>query len=117
MTTPRVLVVEDDGPLLHDMTEALQLAGCSVAAARTVREALAHLGHESFDVAILEHRLCGEAATAITDTLGRLGTPYIACAGDSAEKQDEFWADAAVCVAKRCDPDTLIETVRSVAQV
>jgi CheY-like chemotaxis protein len=115
MTAPRVLVVEDEALVLLDMADALQLAGCSVVAAGSVKEALARLSEESFDVAVLDHSLRGEAATAITDVLGQLGTPYIACSGRLAEDKDEFWADAAACVSKPCDSETLVETVQAVA--
>ena len=115
MTAPRVLVVEDEALVLLDMVDALQLAGCSVVAAGSVKEALARIGEESFDVAVLDHSLQGEFPTAIIDALGKLGTPYVACSGSVENDRDAFWADAAACVSKPCDSETLVETVHTVA--
>ena len=68
MTTPRVLVVEDDDAVRMMLQEVLQRDGFEVVAASNVRDALRHIASESFDVLLsdLHLPLAGDGFTLVS---------------------------------------------------
>jgi len=68
MTTPRVLVVEDDDAVRSMLQEGLQRDGFEVVAASNVRDALRHIAAETFDVLLsdLHMPLAGDGFTLVS---------------------------------------------------
>ena len=68
MTTPRVLVVEDDDAVRSMLQEGLQRDGFEVVAASNVRDALRHIASETFDVLLsdLHMPLAGDGFTLVS---------------------------------------------------
>src|SRR5450755_2793357 len=68
MTTPRVLVVEDDDAVRMMLQEVLQRDGFEVVAASNVCDALRHIASESFDVLLsdLHLPLAGDGFTLVS---------------------------------------------------
>ena len=68
MTTPRVLVVDDDDAVRMMMQEGLQRDGFEVVTASNVSDALMHIATEHFDVLLsdLHMPLAGEGFTVVS---------------------------------------------------
>ena len=68
MTTPRVLVVEDDDLVRLMLQEGLQRDGFEVVVATNVRDALKHIATETFDVLLsdLHLPLAGDGFTLVS---------------------------------------------------
>src|ERR1700674_2278701 len=68
MTTPRVLIVEDDDAVRSMLQEGLQRDGFEVVAASNVRDALRHIAAETFDVLVsdLHMPLAGDGFTLVS---------------------------------------------------
>jgi ActR/RegA family two-component response regulator len=68
MTTPKVLVVEDDDSVRLMLQEGLQRDGFEVVTASNVRDALGHIAAESFDVLLsdLHLPLAGDGFTLVS---------------------------------------------------
>ena len=68
MTTPRVLVVEDDDSVRLMLQEGLQRDGFEVVTASNVRDALKHIAAETFDVLLsdLHLPLAGDGFTLVS---------------------------------------------------
>ena len=68
MTTPRVLLVEDDDAVRSMLQEGLQRDGFEVVAASNVRDALRHIAAETFDVLLsdLHMPLAGDGFTLVS---------------------------------------------------
>ena len=68
MTTPRVLIVEDDDAVRSMLQEGLQRDGFEVVAASNVRDALRHIASETFDVLLsdLHMPLAGDGFTLVS---------------------------------------------------
>jgi len=78
----RVLVVEDEmliGMLLEDMLA--DLGHTVVAVVPRLKDALAAVAKEGFDLAILDVHLQGEAAFPVADALIARGTPFVFATG------------------------------------
>lgn len=73
----RVLVVEDEMLVLMQIEMQLEELGCSaICAAASVAEALAMLGGQSFDAAMIDVNLGGEKSYPVADMLTRRGIPF-----------------------------------------
>jgi DNA-binding response OmpR family regulator len=68
MTTPKVLIVEDDESVLMMLREGLRRDGFEVETASTVRDALRHIAAEKFDVLLsdLHLPLAGDGFTLVS---------------------------------------------------
>ena len=68
MTTPRVLIVEDDNAVLMMLQEVLERDGFEVVTASNVRDALGHIAAETFDVLLsdLHLPLAGDGFTLVS---------------------------------------------------
>ena len=78
----RVLVVEDEMMVLLNIEDALADLGCSdVSVAATVDDALALVEGESFDVAMLDVNLGGQASYGVADALALHSIPFVFSTG------------------------------------
>ena len=78
----RVLVVEDEMLVLMMTEDMLADLGCeSVVAAATVNEALALIGAQDFDAAVLDRNLSGDMTDAVADALRARGVPFVFATG------------------------------------
>jgi ActR/RegA family two-component response regulator len=68
VTTPRVLIVEDDNAVLMMLQEVLERDGFEVVTASNVRDALGHIAAETFDVLLsdLHLPLAGDGFTLVS---------------------------------------------------
>ncbi len=78
----RVLIVEDEYYLADDLSRALREAGAQVVGpVGSLTEAQAAVDERSFDCAVLDMNLRGEAAFPIADRLGEAGIPFVIATG------------------------------------
>lgn len=78
----RVLVVEDEMLVLMMTEDMLADLGCeSVVSAATVDEALAQIGAQDFDAAVLDRNLNGDMTDAVADALDARGVPFVFATG------------------------------------
>ena len=81
----RVLVVEDEMMILMIIEDMLADLGCeSVTAAATVDQALALIGTQVFDAAMLDMNLNGNKSHDVADALAARGVPFVFSTGYSA---------------------------------
>jgi CheY-like chemotaxis protein len=82
----RVLVVEDEMLVLMNIEAALADLGCTaISVAATVDDALLLLESESFDVAMLDVNLAGEASYNVADALALRSIPFVFSTGYGAQ--------------------------------
>ncbi len=88
----RILVVEDEMLVLMTIEATLADLGCeSVAAAATVDQALALIGTQAFDAAVLDVNLNGDQSYPVADALAARGVPFAFSTGYSDEGMiDEY---------------------------
>jgi CheY-like chemotaxis protein len=89
----RILVVEDEMFNLAMLEDILTEAGCEVAAAATIDQAVAVIGERVFDAALLDIKLKGNAAYAVADALAVRGVPFIFVTGNSARDIEGSYRD------------------------
>ncbi|MDZ4366112.1 MAG: response regulator [Afipia sp.] len=78
----RVLVVEDEMLLLMMIEGMLEDMGCqAVSSAATVKQALALIDEQAFDVAMLDLNLDGDRSYAVADALAARGVPFLFSTG------------------------------------
>ncbi len=78
----RVLVVEDEMLILMMIEDMLSDLGCgSVVTAGSVDDALAKLGAQTFDVAMLDSNLAGASSDPVADALVARGVPFFFATG------------------------------------
>jgi two-component system cell cycle sensor histidine kinase/response regulator CckA len=84
----RLFLVEDDDDIALLMRKALQRAGHHVTRCRTAADALIVLGHSSFDLVLLDHRLPDMSGLELLQALGREGitTPVLMVTGYGDEQ-------------------------------
>jgi CheY-like chemotaxis protein len=81
----RVLVVEDEALVMMMIEDVLLDAGCEVVVAGNVARALAAIGAERFDAAILDVNLDGSPSYDVADALAARGTPFLFSTGYGAD--------------------------------
>lgn len=117
MSSPLVLVAEDDPELRELVALTLTDAGMDVEQARDGHEALAHVVARKPDLVLLDMRMPGmdgRAFCAALRELGELGEPphvVVMTAGDRAA-QTAAEVGAVSWLAKPFDIDELVATVR-----
>lgn len=85
LTGVRVLVVEDEAPVLMLVTDILEEFGCEVAAtAASLSRALELAARGGFDLALLDVNLAGERVFPVADLLAGQGVPFIFVTGYGA---------------------------------
>jgi CheY-like chemotaxis protein len=78
----RVLVVEDEMLILMMIEDMLSDLGCeSVVAAGSVEDALAKLGAQAFDIAMLDSNLGGASSDPVAHALAARGVPFFFATG------------------------------------
>jgi CheY-like chemotaxis protein len=93
----RILVVEDEVLILMMIQDALEDLGCkSVTAAATVNQAVTLIDGQTFDAAMLDMNLNGNASYVVADALTAHDVPYVFATGNCANKMREGYRDQAV---------------------
>lgn len=72
----RMLIVEDEMLVLMQIEMVLEELGCVICAGASVAEALALLGQQEFDAAIIDVNLGGENSYPVADALVQRGIPF-----------------------------------------
>jgi DNA-binding response OmpR family regulator len=81
----RVLVVEDEYFVAILIEEILESAGCIVLGPiPRLREALDAVGHDDYDVAVLDVNLAGERINPVADALSERNVPFLFVTGYGA---------------------------------
>lgn len=93
----RSLVVEDEMLVLLMIEDMLADLGCeTVATAATVNQALALIGAQTFDVAMLDMNLNGNQTYAVADALAAQGVPFVFSTGYSGHDIRDGYRDRPV---------------------
>jgi PAS domain S-box-containing protein len=107
----RILVVEDEALVALDVEETLKGAGADVLGpAPNVMRALALIGEETFDVAVIDANLAGASVTPVADALVAKGVPFLFATGYGPQALPEPHRSAPVLV-KPIPPARLIEAL------
>ena len=78
----RILVVEDEMLVAWTLEDMLAELGCAVVGpAVRVNQALAMIGAETIDAAVLDVNLNGEKSYPVADALAARGVPFVICTG------------------------------------
>ncbi len=89
----RILVVEDETMLFFLAEDMLTELGCSaVLHACRVKDALALLGRELPDVAMLDVNLAGEQAYPVAERLAAVNVPFVFATGYGSDGIPPHWA-------------------------
>ncbi len=93
-----ILVVEDEMMVLMNIESALADFGCTaISAAATIDRALALIETQSFDLAMLDVNLGGQAKSyAVADALALRGIPFVFSTGYGDHGVDPRFADRPV---------------------
>ena len=112
----RVLVIDDDAALLRMLSLCLSTAGIQVTTADGGHSGLDRLQDNHFDVIVLDlqmPRMDGRSFYHEMESRGHEAPVIILSAYGAEQARRELGAAAAI--AKPFDPDTLVETVLSLA--
>jgi len=112
LTGRRILVVEDEMLNLMMIEGMLEDLGCkSVTAAATVEAAVALIGSQSFDAAVLDVNLNRIHSYPVADALIARGTPFLFSTGYGEHGIDEGYRDRPV-LTKPIQFEKLVEIVK-----
>lgn len=90
----QILLVEDEMLVLMNTEDMLADFGCeSVSAAATSEQALALVGAQRFDAAILDMNLNGDTSHAVADALAARGVPFLFATGYVDRDLDGIYRD------------------------
>jgi CheY-like chemotaxis protein len=93
----RVLVVEDEMLVLLMIEDMLADLGCeSVIAAASIKQALALIDAQIFDVAMLDMNLNGDKTYSVADALAARGVPFVFSTGYSGHSTRTGYRDRLV---------------------
>jgi CheY-like chemotaxis protein len=110
----RILVVEDEMMNLAMLEDVLADAGCgSVAGAATVDQAVALIGEQVFDAALLDIKLRDKNSYGVADALAARGAPFVFATGNSVHEIREGYRDRPV-LRKPFKAEKLIEALTAV---
>ena len=111
MNKARVLVVEDEMLIAFDIADALADFGWEVVGpVGSVAEAMALLGHEQVDIAVLDVNLGGTKSYPIADKLAESKVPVLFLTGDRASDAPLANANSPV-LSKPVDYQVLHQTL------
>lgn len=111
MTTPRILIIEDEHIVAQALGRALRGSGAEVVGmAATVDQALELLASTPVDGALLDINLRGVRAFAVADQLIDRGLPFVFTTGYSAPIIPAAYRHVAV-LQKPFDPDEILATL------
>ena len=92
LTGYRVLVVEDEVLIAHDLTEAIEAAGGEVVGpVATLSDAIQTV-RDDFEFAVLDIKLRGGAVFPIADALHDQGVPFVFATGYGAQAIPPRWS-------------------------
>lgn len=110
----RILIVEDEPMLAFALEDFLIEASFEIAGvAGRLETALAIIEGGNCDAAIVDANLAGVSAGPAASALKARGLPFIVFSGYLPEQQKEAFSGA-LFVQKPCQPDQLIQTLRSI---
>lgn len=105
----RLLLVEDDPFILHDLAQQLSDEGFLIAGeAGTASEALSLLEREGCDVAVLDVNLGKETSEAVAVALTQRGIPFVTVSAYAKDQHPEIF-DGAPLLAKPLRMTSLID--------
>jgi len=111
---PRILIVEDEPMLAFVLEEVLIDAGFEVAGVATkLAAALAVIESGGCDAAILDANLGGVSAGPAASALAARGLPCLIVSGYSPDQLPGAFSGV-LCLQKPCQPDRLIQALRSI---
>lgn len=117
MTKPRILVVDDDGPILTLMKNLLREFGFETTLASTGTEALAHVREMQPDLVLLDMYMPGmsgaEVIRAMRRETGLEEMPILMLSGAPVSPKEIAEMGANGAVQKPFDIPLLIEQIRS----
>jgi CheY-like chemotaxis protein len=110
----RILIVEDEPTIAHDIQDLLVEAGFEIAGvAGRLENALALIESGACDAAIVDANLAGVSASPAASALAARGLPFIVLSGYSREQvQDAF--PGAFFIQKPCRPAQLIQALNTI---
>ncbi|MFZ0852854.1 MAG: response regulator [Hyphomicrobiaceae bacterium] len=110
----RILIIEDDPTMAHDIQDFLIEAGFEIAGvAGKLEKALALIESGACDAAIVDANLAGVSASPAALALAARGLPFIVLSGYSREQvQGAF--PAALFIQKPCRPAQLIQALNTI---
>ena len=117
MTTPKVMVVDDDADLRGLICEYLSSHGYDVHGAANSREMDAHLAVQDFDCIVLDLMMPGEDGLSVLRRLNRPNRPAIimlSALGNDTDRIVGLELGADDYLAKPCNPRELLARVRAV---
>ena len=110
----RILIIEDDPTMAHDIQDLLVEAGFEIAGmAGKLEKALALIEGGACDAAIVDANLAGVSASPAASALAARGLPFIVLSGYSREQlRDAF--PGALFIQKPCPPAQLIQALNTI---
>src|SRR5450755_544101 len=110
----RILIVEDEPTIAHDIQDLLVEAGFEIAGvAGKLEKALALIESGACDAAIIDVNLAGVSATPAASALAARGLPFIVMSGYSpVQLLGEF--SAALFIQKPCRPAQIIQALNTI---
>ena len=112
----RILIVEDEPLVAFDLEATLSDAGFSiVGVAGRSNEALALIGKNNIDVAVLDANLSGESAAPVAEALRQSGVPFVAVSGYSYDQLGSWLGDSPL-LSKPYSSERLISEVTRLRQ-
>ena len=110
----RILIIEDDPTMAHDLRDLLVEAGFEIAGvAGKLEKALALIESGACDAAIVDANLAGVSASPAASALTARGLPFIVLSGYSREQlQGAF--PGAILLQKPCRPAQLIQALNTI---
>lgn len=116
LTGYKVLVLEDDYLIADDLSDLLADAGADVVGPiSNVRDALAQVRDDGFDMALVDVGLGNEKAYPVADLLRELNVPFVFVTGYGEESLPERFRGAALC-KKPFNESCILDAVKSAIQ-
>jgi DNA-binding response OmpR family regulator len=110
----RILIIEDDATMAHDIQDLLVDAGFEIAGvAGRLEKALALIESGACDAAIVDANLAGVSASPAASALTARGLPFIVLSGYSREQVQGAFSGATF-IQKPCRPAQLIQALNAI---
>ena len=110
---PRVLIVEDGTLIAMGLEDIVKNCGCQIVGPlSSLEQALDTLGHEAFDVAVVDYRLGSRTAVPFLNALNDMSIPFAICTGTEGSEIRTLYPRAAI-LAKPYTPDDVALVVNS----
>jgi DNA-binding response OmpR family regulator len=110
----RILIIEDDPTMAHDLQDLLVEAGFEIAGvAGKLEKALALIESGACDAAIVDANLAGVSASPAASALTARGLPFIVLSGYSREQLQGAYPGA-LLIQKPCRPAQLFQALDTI---